>query len=124
MKIGIFFYSFANIFIDFSYGELIKIFICDIFYHAEHIRIFTRPLSMVTNIFGYSFVQKKDICPTLRQMVWRTSQMVSEKYQMVSVRCQMVSERDLIVSGWCQMVSGRSQMLSGRCKMLSGRCQI
>ena len=35
------------------------------FYHAEYIRIFIRPISMVTNIFGYSFVQKNYICPTL-----------------------------------------------------------
>ena len=35
------------------------------FYHAEYIRIFIRPISMVTNIFGYSFVQKFNIRPTL-----------------------------------------------------------
>ena len=35
------------------------------FYHAEYIRKFIRPISMVTNIFGYSFVQKFDIRPTL-----------------------------------------------------------
>ena len=35
------------------------------FYHAEYIRIFIRPISMVTNIFGYSFVQKFYIRPTL-----------------------------------------------------------
>ena len=34
------------------------------FYHAEYIRIFNRPISIVTNIFRYSFVQKKDIRPT------------------------------------------------------------
>ena len=34
------------------------------FYHAEYIRIFIRSISMVTNIFGYSFVQKNVICPT------------------------------------------------------------
>ena len=36
------------------------------FYHAKYILIFICPISMVTNIFGYSFVQKKkDIHPTL-----------------------------------------------------------
>ena len=35
------------------------------FYHAKYIWIFIRPICMVTNIFGYSFVQKIDICPTL-----------------------------------------------------------
>ena len=36
-----------------------------IFYHVEYIRIFIRPISIVTNIFGYSFIQKNDIRPTL-----------------------------------------------------------
>ena len=35
------------------------------FYHAEYIRIFICPISIVTNIFGYSFIQQKDIRPTL-----------------------------------------------------------
>ena len=35
------------------------------FYHAEYIRIFIRPISMVTNIFWCSFVQKIYIRPTL-----------------------------------------------------------
>ena len=35
------------------------------FYHAKYIRISICPISMVTKIFGYSFVQKQDICPTL-----------------------------------------------------------
>ena len=46
-------------------GKFIWIFVCDSFYYAKYIRTFIRPLSMVTVIFGYSFVQKKDICPTL-----------------------------------------------------------
>ena len=35
------------------------------FYHAEYIWIFICPISMVANIFGYSFVQTNYICPTL-----------------------------------------------------------
>ena len=35
------------------------------FYHAEYIWIFLCLISMATNMFGYSFVQKNDICPTL-----------------------------------------------------------
>ena len=38
------------------------------FYHAEYIQIFIRPISIVTNVFGYSFVQKFDIRPTLKRI--------------------------------------------------------
>ena len=48
-------------FIDWIYSN----FISWPFYHAKYIRIFIRQISMVTNIFGYSFVQKNDIHPTL-----------------------------------------------------------
>ena len=34
--------------------------------------IFIHPISMVTNIFGYSFAQKNDICPTLGQTMLHT----------------------------------------------------
>ena len=34
-------------------------------YHAKYIWIFICPISMVTNIYRYSFVQKIDICLTL-----------------------------------------------------------
>ena len=36
------------------------------FCHAEYNRIFIRPILMLTNMFRYSFVQKVDICPTLK----------------------------------------------------------
>ena len=35
------------------------------FYPVENIRIFIRWISMITNIFGYSFVQNNDIRPKL-----------------------------------------------------------
>ena len=38
------------------------------FYHAKYIRIIICPISMVMIIFGYSFVQKNDISPTLLYM--------------------------------------------------------
>ena len=38
-----------------------------IFYHAKYIRIFICTIYLVTNIFGYSFVQTKNIRPTLEK---------------------------------------------------------
>ena len=61
-------YSVAKIFIDFFQGKFIWMFICDLFYLVEYIWIFIRPISMITNTFGYLIVQKNDICPTLGHM--------------------------------------------------------
>ena len=49
------------------------------FYHAEYIRIFIHPISMVTNIFGYSFVQKIDIRPTLGHTVTKKFKTILQK---------------------------------------------
>ena len=46
--------------LDFSRANLFR-------YHAKCIRIFICPISIVTNIFRYLFIQKKDIPPTLGQ---------------------------------------------------------
>ena len=43
------------------------------FDHAKYIRIFIRPISIVTNIFWYLFVQKKDICLTLSKTILQSS---------------------------------------------------
>ena len=45
--------------------RIILDFHCWSFYHAEYILIFICPISMVMNIFEYSFVPKNDIRPTL-----------------------------------------------------------
>ena len=54
-------YSFSKIFVDPIYSDIYLLS----FYQAEYIRILICPISMVTSIFGYSFIQKHDICPTL-----------------------------------------------------------
>ena len=55
------------------------------FYHAKYIGIFICLISMVTNISGYSFIQKNYIRPTLpRTLLFQVIQHIVKKMNLVT----------------------------------------
>ena len=67
-------YSFAKIFGNFFLDQIYSDIHSGTLYHVKYIGIFIRPISMVKNISGYSFVQKNDIHTTLVNTILQKEQ--------------------------------------------------